>query len=94
MSQPDFRRDVRTPISDALEKREAARNLAHVVKMQSHHDTAACILQQLLQKCFTEPSQSIRISMLRPIVLMRSQRLYAPIRCPASLPFLLKRRQL
>jgi hypothetical protein len=43
MSQPDFRRDVRTPISRRLLKREAARNLAHVIKIVSHYDTAARI---------------------------------------------------
>jgi ADP-ribosylglycohydrolase len=39
MSQPDFRRDAKP----TLLKREAARNLAHVVKIGGHHDTAACI---------------------------------------------------
>src|ERR1700730_1261453 len=43
----------RHPHKPTLLRREAARNLAHVVKIVSHHDTAACIFSSCCRNVST-----------------------------------------
>jgi hypothetical protein len=70
------------PHKPTLLKREAARNLAHVVKIGGHHDTAACIFSNCCRNVSTvavnshayhcrKPPQ--RIALVRSILEIRNE---------------------
>ena len=64
----------RHPHKPTLLKREAARNLAHVIKIVSHHDTAACIFSD----CCRNVSSLIHVVRLQDQVKQKKPRSSEP----------------